>query len=126
MDASQHVDVGGVPAALPGFGALWEKPKRSVALLLSAVEGMVFIAFLSVVLSGRAGVLILDKPSTHFIYPFTIQNLMHMIFFIGLGELFVRWRIAVREKRFVRSQFLPEDDSTVLTSRDLGPIRRRV
>jgi biopolymer transport protein ExbB/TolQ len=81
---------------------------------------------LTAVLGGRAGILVLDHPSQHFIYPFTIQNFMHIVFFVGLGELFVRWRIAVREKAFLSAQFLPEDDRTVLLSRDLGPIRRRV
>ena len=51
---------------------------------------------------------------------------MHMIFFVALGELFVRWRTAVREKNFLNAHFLPEDDRTVLVSHDLGPIRRRV
>ena len=57
---------------------------------------------LSLVLSGRAAILVLDKPSQHFVYPFTIQNLMHIVFFVGLGDLFVRWRIATREKNFLR------------------------
>jgi biopolymer transport protein ExbB/TolQ len=105
---------------------LWDKPKRSHALVLFVLGGLLFIALLSLILSGRAAVLVLDKPSQHFVYPFTIQNLMHIMFFIGLGEIFVRWRIASRENNFLRQQFLPEDDQTVLVSQDLGPIRRRV
>ena len=94
--------------------------------MLATLASFLFIGFLTLVLSGRAAVLILDHPSRHFLYPFTIQNIMHVIFFVGLGELFVRWRIAIREKGFLDSQFLPEDHRTVLVSRDLGPIRRRV
>jgi biopolymer transport protein ExbB/TolQ len=84
------------------------------------------IAFLSLVLSGRSAVLLLDKPSHHFPYPFTIQNLMHIVFFLGLAELFVRWRSGVREERYLNENFLPEDDRTVLMAEDLGSIRRRV
>ena len=113
-------------AARASLDTLWAKPKRSHTITLSALAGVVFIAFLSLVLSGRAAILVLDKPSQHFLYPFTIQNLMHIVFFVGLGDLFVRWRIATREKSFLGLRFLPEDDQTVLVTQDLGPIRKRV
>lgn len=113
-------------AAKAGLDTLWAKPKRSHTIVLFVGIGVVVIAFLSLVLSGRAAVLILDKPSQHFLYPFTIQNLMHIVFFVGLGDLFVRWRIASREKKFLQLRYLPEDDQTVLVSQDLGPIRKRV
>jgi biopolymer transport protein ExbB/TolQ len=74
----------------------------------------------------RLAVLLLDYPSKHFPYPFTIQNFMHILFFIGVGELFVRWRVAERELRFTKRRYLPEDDETVLQFADLGPIRRQV
>jgi biopolymer transport protein ExbB/TolQ len=74
----------------------------------------------------RLSVMLLDYPSKHFIYPLTIQNFMYVLFFIGCGELFVRWRIAVREMGFLRRRWLPEDEETVLQYPDLGPIRRQV
>jgi hypothetical protein len=107
------------------LGGLWAKPQRSHPITLSALAGVIFIAFLSLVLSGRAAILVLDKPSQHFVYPFTIRNLMHIVFFVGLGDLFVRWRIAIPEKNFLRLRYLPEDDQTVLVTQDLGPIRKR-
>jgi biopolymer transport protein ExbB/TolQ len=113
-------------ALRPGLTTLWSQPRRGAAITLGLLAAVVFIGFLSLTLSGRAAVLILDHPSRHFIYPFTIQNIMHVVFFVGLAELFVRWRIAVRETSFLAGKFLPEDDRTVLVSRDLGPIRRRV
>lgn len=76
--------------------------------------------------AARVSILLLDYPSKHFLYPFTIQNFMHVLFFIGLGELFVRWRVAKREMRFIRRRYLPEDEETVLQFPDLGPIRRKV
>lgn len=127
MNHANTVDVSSASVAIPpGLNTFWEKPQRSAAIALSVIGGIVLIAFLTLVLSGRAAVLVLDHPSRHFIYPFTIQNIMHVIFFVGLGELFVRWRIAIREKNFLDAHFLPEDDRTVLVSHDLGPIRRRV
>jgi biopolymer transport protein ExbB/TolQ len=76
--------------------------------------------------AARVSVLVLDYPSKHFPYPFTIQNFMHVLFFIGLGELFVRWRVAKREMRFMKRRYLPEDEETVLQFPDLGAIRRKV
>jgi hypothetical protein len=74
----------------------------------------------------RLGIMLLDYPSKHFVYPFTIQNFMHILFFIGLGELFVRWRVGHREMGFLKRHYLPEDEETVLQFPDLGPIRRQV
>lgn len=110
----------------PALNIFWEKPQRSVAITLGIISAVIFILFLTLVLSGRAAVLVLDHPSQHFPYPFTIQNFMHLIFFVGLSEIFVRWRTAVHEQKFLAAKFLPEDDQTILVSHDLGPIRRRV
>jgi len=110
-------------AAVAELNTLWAKPRRSRTILLSALAGVVFIILLSLILSGRAAVLVLDQPSQHFVYPFTIQNLMHIVFFVGLGDLFVRWRIATREKNFLQVHYLPEDDQSVLVTQDLGPIK---
>jgi biopolymer transport protein ExbB/TolQ len=76
--------------------------------------------------ASRLGIMLLDYPSKHFLYPFTIQNFMHLLFFIGLGELFVRWRVGRREMLFLKNRYLPEDEETVLQFADLGPIRRQV
>ena len=127
MDRVRNFDLNAASAAaVAGLNSLWAKPKRAHTLLVSVGAGILFVAFLSLILSGRTAVLVLDKPSQHFVYPFTIQNLMHIIFFVGLGEIFMRWRIASREKAFLGLHYLPEDDHTVLVAQDLGPIRKRV
>jgi biopolymer transport protein ExbB/TolQ len=108
------------------FSRLWYLPERSLAMSSGVVVSVVVIAIFSVILGGRAAVLILDKPSAHFPYPFTIQNMMHVLFFVGLAELYVRWRVGAREENFVRAKYLPEDDHTILMHDDLGPIRKRV
>jgi biopolymer transport protein ExbB/TolQ len=74
---------------------------------------------------GLAGVILLDSATTVLPYPFTIQNAMHVFFFIGLGEFYVRWRVAEREFAFVARRLLPEDGETVLQSGDLPDIRRK-
>lgn len=112
-----------MPALAAGF---WSRPDRRFAAAAALGASFLFIALGGLLPESRFTVLMFDRPSVHFPYPLTIQNAMHLVFFLGLGELFVRWRAGAREEAFLRQGFLPEDESTVLTAKDLGPIRRRV
>ncbi len=108
---------------------LWELPERRSVMMISIIAAVAFIILLTLIFpkdSHGAEILTDHSKYSHFPYPFTIQNLEHILFFIGLGELFVRWRIATREHEFGEMRLLPEDQETVLTQADLGPIRRRV
>jgi biopolymer transport protein ExbB/TolQ len=111
-----------------GFQKLWDAPDRKVIMALAFAASLIFIAFFSIVLPGdsRVARLVFDTHSPHFYYPFTIQNAEHILLFIGLGELYVRWRSGAKELSFVRMRLLPEDSETVLESSDLGPIRKGV
>ena len=107
---------------------------RWMPLALAALACAAAILALTLVFSNpspsagtyRIGVLLLDRWTTIFPYPFTIQNLEHMIFGAALGELWVRWKTANRELAFVGEKYLPEEDHVVLQAEDLGAIRRRV
>jgi hypothetical protein len=104
---------------------VWTLPHRGWVFGLSLLAGCLFITACTVLLGkGQAGIILLDAATTTFPYPFTIQNVMHLFFFIALGEFFVRWRVAEREFAFVARRLLPEDGETVLQSRDLPDIRR--
>lgn len=50
-------------------------------------------------------------------YPFTVQNLMWLMFFFGLGELWVRFYRANREQDQLKKNVLPSNDPTVLFER---------
>lgn len=71
-----------------------------------------------------AGDVLLDRSSK--IYPLTIQNLMWLLFFVGLGDVSVRFLRGGRELRQMELRLLPEDDETMLRSQDLGDIYTRV
>jgi flagellar motor component MotA len=103
-------------------------PRRFRNLSFFLLAGLVFITGLSFLLptGSRMAGLLLDRVSTIFPYPFTIQNLEWLFFFLALGELFTRYQTARRETAFLAEHYLPEDESVVLQSRDLGPIRRKV
>ena len=59
---------------------------------------------------------------TSFPYPFTVQNLMWLMFFFGLGELWVRFYRAKREQAQLRENALPSNDPTVLFERGKPPL----
>jgi len=98
-------------------------------MFLSLGAAVFFIIVLSIIFpkdSYGAEILTDHSRFSHFPYPFTVQNLEHLVFFVGLGELFVRWRAAEREHWYLGIRLLPEDQETVLQQADLAPIRRRV
>ncbi len=100
---------------------------RLAAWGASLVVASGFVACLSLLLTeGRAAAFLLDRNSPVFTYPFTIQNLMWLIFFGALGELAVRHRRARLEWTQLAKSLLPEDEVTMLRLKDLGAVRARV
>ena len=61
-----------------------------------------------------------------FPYPFTIQNVMWIVFFIGAGELLHRHLVGRREGEQLEKRLLPEDEKTVLRRKDLGQFYRAI
>lgn len=101
--------------------------------------GALFVGMLSVALpapplydaaqaeaAGRLSVaaVLLDRGSP--IYPLTIQNAMWLIFFLGLGELWMRFAAGSYEVRMLQASLLPEDEETMLRAKDLTPLYRRL
>lgn len=102
-------------------------PKRTMILGGAVLAGCIFIGLMTLLFGDQMiGVVLLDSQTDFFPYPLTIQNAMLLIFFIGVGELLVRWLTARRELVFLKQHYLPEDDATVLQAHDLGSIRRAV
>ena len=101
--------------------------RRLTAWAVALIGALAFIAATSLILTdGRMAAFLLDRNSTVFDYPFTIQNLMWLVFFGALGEVAVRYRRAGVEAEQIRKRLLPEDDATMLRLGDLGTIRSRV
>ena len=101
---------------------------RRVLVFTSAlVAGVVFVAFLSLFLTdGFFADFLLDRNSRFMPYPVTVQNIMWLVFFIGAGELLLRYIQTDLEIRQVRLGLLPEDDTTLLRKQDLGNLYQRV
>jgi len=98
---------------------------RLIALLLSLITAVLVIALLGRVLPPAAAAVLLDIKRES--YPFTIQNAEWVAFFVGLGELVVRWLDVRREENQMKQGYLPEDEVTVLRpGEDVTPIYQKV
>ena len=102
--------------------------KNLIALVISIVIAIIFIAVMGVFLKGSGtGTLLLGEMDASY-YPFTLQNIMHMFFFIGLGQLIVRWIHSYEEKVFMnKAGFLSTaKDIEYTTDKELEEIQIRV
>jgi biopolymer transport protein ExbB/TolQ len=118
------------PAVAPLTSAPARAPSSLVVVTgVAVLLAMLLILALSLTLKPgtTAAIFLLDRHKhSIFPYPFTIQNFSYLVTAIGLADLFFRWRVARRERRYVRAGLLPEDSQTILQLNDLGPIRRKV
>ena len=109
-----------------------ERSYRVITVLAALVVGCLAIGLLTLALpvprSGTGEVylsaVLLDRASG--MYPLTIQNAMWLMFFFGLGELWVRFNRATEETAQFGKELLPEDDSTLLRGKDLTPLYRSI
>ena len=63
--------------------------KRIIALAISLTAAVIMIAFMARVLPSGAASILLDINRES--WPFTVQNVLWLAFFAGLGELSIRW-----------------------------------
>lgn len=98
---------------------------RTITLIISLASAVILIAFLARVLSPTAAAVVLDINRAT--WPLTVQNILWLAFFAGLGELALRWRGGRIEERQFERNYLPRDDETVLRpGDDLTPIYQKV
>ncbi|MGE5146716.1 MAG: MotA/TolQ/ExbB proton channel family protein [Candidatus Eiseniibacteriota bacterium] len=95
---------------------------RLIAVAISLLVGVVAILIMHLTLPADAiaAKILIDKK--FFLYPVSCQNLQWLVFFVGLGELVVRFLETQSDRTELRQHYLPEDERTILQSADLGPI----
>ena len=106
-----------------------ETNQRLIAFGISTVIGVIAIALMSIIFKNtdsQAGAFLLDRHTKSFLYPFTIQNVMWIMFFIGCGEIWGRFNQSNLELAQLSKQYLPEDETTMLRSQDLGSLYNRM
>ncbi len=95
---------------------------RIAVFIGSLIAGMSVIVLLGVLLPSKSfeARFLIDKNPVY--YPWTIQNLMWLVFFFGLGELWLRFLDGRADSGQLTCQYLPEDERTILRAGDLGGI----
>ena len=104
-------------AARPKVGRIFSHP---VILSLALGGSILAIYLMDRFLPGSLAAVLLDRDRGS--YPLTVQNVMWVVFGIGVGELIVRWRDALLERRELRQGYLPEDATTILQAPELRRI----
>ncbi len=91
-----------------------------VILLCCLAGAVALIQILDLTLSEGWAAILLDR--TRSTYPLTVQNVMWLVFALGIGELIVRGRDAAAEHAELAMRYLPEDETTILQAPELRRI----
>ena len=83
--------------------------KRLVIAAVFAALGVALVILLSAALPKDLALVLLDKGGAT--YPYSVQNIMWVIFLVGFGELLYRFVEARGESRELDQQYLPEDET---------------
>ena len=98
-----------------------EKPNKRITVFgICLIAGVVFVAVMSVLFTRESGlgIFLLDRAANY--YPFTIQNVMWLMFWVGCGELYVRFYQSRMEVAQITKKYLPEDDESMLRAEGPG------
>lgn len=100
---------------------------RVIAALVALLLACIVLTALSFLLdpASPAAVVLLDRQSAAFPYPLTVQNLMHLMFALGVGDVLVRFHAARDAVRQIDKRLLPQAGG-LLSDAALGELHERV
>ena len=100
--------------------------ERAITAVISLVLGLATILILNVTLTGGSpsAALLINKNTDDFAW-LSEQAFMWIFFYLGLGELLLRFLASAKEGSQVGRRLLPEEDAVVLMAKDLPPIYGR-
>lgn len=101
---------------------------RIIAALASLLAAGAVLTVLSYTLApdSAVAIVLLDRQSTAYPYPLTVQNLMHLMFALGVGEAFVRFYSAWDARQQIEKKLLPEGAWRVLDDEELRQLHRLI
>lgn len=91
-----------------------------VILLACLAGAVVLIQLFDLYLPDTTAAILTDRGRST--YPITVQNVMWLVFALGVGELIVRARDAAAEHAELGMRYLPEDETTILQAPELRRI----
>lgn len=95
--------------------------------IIAAILFIIIVHFVLIIFGfTEAAAIILDYRPNHSSYPLTVQNIMWVVFFLGIAELLGRYQDGKVEEKQLHLKYLPEDDRTMLDSNDLGDYYRKI
>lgn len=98
---------------------------RQLTLLIAIVSAILVIALMARILPADAAAILLDVKRAS--WPITVQNILWIAFFIGLGELALRWQAGRQEESQFSRGYLPVGEEIVLRpGDDITPIYQKV
>lgn len=117
MIGTAHDQGAAVATDRPHLRRVFGHPVILITCLLGAV---VLVWLFDLFLPDEAAAILIDRGRPTF--PLTVQNVMWLVFGLGIGELIVRARDAMAERAELRRRYLPEDETTVLQAPELRRI----
>jgi len=100
--------------------------KRLFTAFTSLGIAIVTVVFLNILLKGGtdSAKLLINKSGEQWVF-FSEQTFMWIFFFLGAGELLLRFKTSSQEVHQIYRKILPEEESVVLTSKELPEVYRR-
>lgn len=102
--------------------AIWRHPFLLFVFVL--LLGLGFLTLAHYFIEGKVSEQLFDKGGAS--YPFSVQNVMWLVFFVSMAEITVRYVSALIEEHQLKIGALPEDSTSMLHSDDLGMIYSQI
>jgi biopolymer transport protein ExbB/TolQ len=107
--------------ALLDMGKIRARLLLAFSMILLAVITIIIISSLD---DNNIKVVLLDYKASY--YPFTIQTIMWVFFFLGIGELLYRYIQAQFTLSTIKIKMLPEGENEILTKTETREIYRKI
>lgn len=101
----------------------FQKKRLYICLLALALGAACILLTFLLPPTSKAANVFFDRSSAY--YPFTIQNVMWIFFFVCLGEIYHRFLFTLANKRGLRSGYLSEQPDVFYDMEDLIDIRKK-
>lgn len=100
--------------------------ERLLTAIISLMLALATILILNLALTGgnMPAMLLVNKSGEDMVW-LSEQAFMWIFFYLGMGELILRFLASNREIRQIKRNLLPEDDSIILTAKELPSVYSR-